>query len=252
VRVLSLNIQVGLETTHYRQYLTKAWRHAIPTRAAHANLVRIAALAAQYDVVALQEADAGSLRTGSINQVAHLAKLAGFPFWHAAVTRDLQPFAQHCLGILSRWPLQHAHYHRLPGILPGRGALEVSIQPEHCEALRVIVAHLSLTQRARTRQLNFLASIAQPPGERVLLGDFNCDTDELSRHAAVHAAGLRSVQQQATFPSWAPTRVLDHILLSSGLESIKAGVLDQRLSDHLPIISEIRLRKYRGSTAETG
>ena len=63
LRVLSLNIQVGLLTQNYRHYVTRAWRHVLPSRHARENLKRVAALAADYDLVALQEADAGSLRT---------------------------------------------------------------------------------------------------------------------------------------------------------------------------------------------
>jgi len=242
VRVLSLNIQVGLETVHYRQYVTKAWRHLVPTRGAYANLERIAALAANYDVVALQEADAGSLRTARLNQVAHLAKMAGLPYWHAAVTRDLGPFAQHCLGVLSRWPLHQPHYHALPGMLPGRGALEVSIAPEGHDPLRVIVAHLALTRRARATQLHFLANLVQGESDSLILGDFNCERRELDEHAGLQAAGLRSVHAGATFPSWAPTRALDHLLLSPGLVAHNTQVLPLRLSDHLPLSSEIKLR----------
>ncbi|MES3041254.1 MAG: endonuclease/exonuclease/phosphatase family protein [Pseudomonadota bacterium] len=252
LRVLSLNIQVGLETTHYRQYVTKAWRHAVPTRGAYANLERIAALAANHDVVALQEADAGSLRTARVNQVAHLAQLAGFPYWHAAVTRDLGPFAQHCLGVLSRWPLLQPNYHSLPGILPGRGALEVSIQPAGHELLRVIVAHLALTRRARAGQLHFLANLARGESNSLILGDFNCERRELDEHAGIQAAGLRSVHAGATFPSWAPTRALDHLLLSPGLVAHNPQVLPLRLSDHLPISSEIKLNAVPENTLEIG
>ncbi len=242
LRVLSLNIQVGLETTKYRHYVTRAWRHVVPTRSAQANLERIARLAAGYDFVALQEADAGSLRTGSLNQVAHLARLAGFPHWHAAVTRDLAPFARHCLGCLSRWPLARTHYHALPGRLPGRGALDVTLRPEGFEPLRVIIAHLALTRRARAGQLQYLSGLVVNGDDTLLLGDLNCDGHELAGHAGIRAARLRSLHSQHTFPSWAPTRSLDHMLASPSVQVTQATVLDERLSDHLPVASEIHLR----------
>lgn len=34
VRMLSLNIQAGLETMHDSQYVTNAWRHLVPARGA--------------------------------------------------------------------------------------------------------------------------------------------------------------------------------------------------------------------------
>lgn len=242
LRVLSLNIQVGLETTRYRHYITGAWRHLLPTRAAHANLERIAALAASHDLVALQEADAGSLRTARLNQVAHLARSAGMAYWHAAVTRDLGPFAQHCLGCLSRWPLELTRFHPLPGRLPGRGALEVQIRPPGREPLRLIIAHLALTRRARAGQLNYLASLVPTDTATLLVGDFNCESRELDDHAALHRAGMRAMHSQPTFPSWAPARTLDHMMASPELQVESARALDLRLSDHLPVSGIIQLR----------
>lgn len=242
LRLLSLNIQFGLHSTTYRHYLTQAWRHAVPSRGTRAKLERIATLAADYDLVALQEADAGSLRSAHLNQVAHLAERAGFPHWHAGVTRDLRPFAQHCLGCLSRWPLQNVKYHALPGWLPGRGALEVQIQPAGCEPLRLIIAHLALGRRARARQLQYLALLIHDRTDTILLGDLNCGSHELAAHSGMRDSGLRGVLGQHTFPSWRPARALDHILVTSTVEVLDARVLDDRVSDHLPVASEIRLR----------
>ena len=245
LRILTLNIQVGLQSSQYHHYVTGAWRHLVPTRGATANLARIAALAAPYDFVALQEADAGSLRTGKLNQVAHLAQLGNFPYWNAAVTRDLRPFAQHCLGCLSRWPLQHVQYHALPGRLPGRGALEVIIQPAGYEPLRLIMVHLALSARVRIPQLQYLAELVSgyaADTDTLVLGDFNSDNRELSAHGGIQAAGLHSLHSTPTFPSWAAVRTLDHVLASPTVDVHSTTVLDERLSDHLPVATEIRLR----------
>lgn len=240
--LLSLNIQVGMHSSRYWHYFSQAWRHLLPSQGAQLNLERIATLVSRYDIVALQEADAGSLRTAQLNQVAHLAERAGFPYWHAAVTRDLRPFAQHCLGFLSRWPLHHLRYHPLPGWLPGRGALEVEIRPEHSEPLRLIVVHLALGKRARARQLQFLAGLIHDRMDTIVLGDLNCDSRELDKHSGLRDSGLRGVHRLLTFPSWRPSRSLDHVLVSPSVEVLDATVLEERLSDHLPVAVEIRLR----------
>lgn len=242
LRLLSLNIQVGLNSSRYWDLIAHAWRHALPTQAARLTLDRIATLAARYDIVALQEADAGSLRTAQLNQVAHLAARAGFPHWQTAVTRNLRPFAQHCLGCLSRWPLQSVQQHALPGLLPGRGALDAVIRAPGREPLRVIVTHLALARGVRTRQLAYLAALVEPGVDTVVLGDLNCDGRELDAHPALRAAGLRSVHGQPSFPSWRPSRALDHVLVSPTVEVIRGHVIEERLSDHLPVATEIRLR----------
>ncbi len=244
LRLLSLNIEGGLNTSRYRHYVTGAWRHVLPSRSKRANLDRIAVLAGGYDIVALQEADAGSLRTASLNQVAHLAERAGFDHWHAAVTRDLRPFARHCLGCLSRWPLENVRYHALPGWLPGRGALEVEIRPDGRESIRLIIVHLALGQRARATQLHFLAGLIRDRTDTIVLGDFNCGAGELDAHPGIRAADLRGVHGQHTFPSWGPVRALDHVLVTPAVDVVSAAVLEERLSDHLPVAVEIRLRKH--------
>ena len=242
LRILSLNMQVGLETAHYRHYVTRAWRHVLPTAAARDNLTRIAALAGAYDLVALQEADAGSLRTGQLNQVRHLAQLAGFPHWKTGVTRDLRPFAHHCLGALSRWPMTAARYHPLPGTLPGRGTLSLRLHLDGHQPLHVLIAHLALTRRGRAGQLDYLASLVTPGEATLLLGDLNCGIDELAGHDGLHRARLRPLHDAHTFPSWAPARALDHLLATPELQVERVRVLDERLSDHLPVAGEIRLR----------
>jgi endonuclease/exonuclease/phosphatase family metal-dependent hydrolase len=246
MRVLTLNIQVGLRSAHYGHYVTEAWRNVLPSRGALGVLDEIGLLASGYDIVALQEADAGSLRTSQLNQVAYLAERAALPHWQAAVNRNLRPFAQHCLGCLSRWPLETVKYHALPGWLPGRGALEVQIRPEGCESLRLIIVHLALGRRVRARQLNFLAALIRDRTDTIVLGDLNCEISELSAHSGVREAGLRGVHSQHTFPSWRPSRSLDHILVTPTVDVIGAKVLEERLSDHLPVATEIRLRLEGG------
>jgi len=244
LRFLSLNIEGGLNTSRYRHYLTGAWRHVLPSRRKRVNLERIAALAGHYDFVALQEADAGSLRTAQLNQVAHLAACSGFKYWHAAVTRNLRPFARHSLGCLSRWHLEYVKYHALPGWLPGRGALEVEVRPDGHRGLRLVIVHLALGGGARTRQLHFIAGLIRERTDTIVLGDFNCDAAELDAHPALRAVALRGVHDRDTFPSWRPTRSLDHILVTPGVKVVAAAVLDERLSDHLPVAVEIQLRNH--------
>ncbi len=240
LRVLSLNIQVGHQSTTYRHYFTQAWKHVLPARSMHANLDRIAELIAQYDVVALQEADAGSFRTQQINQVSYLAEKAGFYWWHAAVNRDLRPLAQHCLGVLSRVPMQVVAHHRLPG-LRGRGALELELQPAGCKPLHLIVAHLALNRAARVLQLAHLARLACAYPRTLIVGDLNCDHAELHAHSGYCEAGLRTLHEAPTWPSWKPLRSIDHALATPGLTTRMVQVLAERVSDHLPVATEILL-----------
>jgi endonuclease/exonuclease/phosphatase family metal-dependent hydrolase len=241
LRVLTLNIQVGLQTAHYGHYVTGAWRHVLPSRRVRANLDRIAELAARHDLVALQEADAGSLRTGQLNQVEYLARQAGFAHWQVAVNRNLGPFAQHCLGFLSRHPLQQVEHHALPGRVRGRGALMATLALPGCGALRVVVTHLALSRASRQRQLDYLAQLVPAGCELLMLGDLNCEADELLQHPLLRDRGLRPILGAPTFPSWRPLRRLDHVLATPGLRVLHSHVVPTPLSDHLAVSAELHL-----------
>lgn len=241
LRVLTLNIQVGMQTAHYGHYVTGAWRHVLPSRGVRDNLDRIAELASHFDLVALQEADAGSLRTAQLNQVEYLAAKAGLQHWQLAVNRNLRPFAQHCLGFLSRHPLLDIEHHALPGRVPGRGALAATLAQPGYDPLRVVVAHLALSRASRQVQLDYLAQLVPQKRELLLLGDLNCETNELLQHSPLRDIGLQPVSGAPTFPSWKPQRRLDHVLATPGLRVAHSHVVPTPLSDHLAVAVELHL-----------
>ncbi|MDR9489869.1 MAG: hypothetical protein RI539_05940 [Spiribacter sp.] len=80
LRLMSYNIQVGIQTRYYHQYFTRGWRHVLPDTKRLPNLRRIADLIGEFDLVGLQELDAGSLRSGFVDQNAFLADTAAFPY----------------------------------------------------------------------------------------------------------------------------------------------------------------------------
>lgn len=243
LRVLTLNIQVGMPTEHFGHYVTGAWRHVLPSASVRRNLDRIAEFASDFDVVALQEADAGSLRTGQLNQIEHLARRAGFSHWKAAVNRNLGPFAQHALGFLSRYELHDVHHHALPGRLPGRGVLGAYVREAGHAPLHLMVAHLALGRGSRARQFDYIAGLADPAADTVLMGDFNCEPVELANHPELRRIGFRAIHADPTYPSWKPARSIDHLLVTPSVVADAARVIDTRLSDHLPVAAEIRLRR---------
>ena len=57
LKLLSFNIQTGVETSDFHEYLTKSWKHLLPLRERISNLNRIASLVENYDLVGLQEVD---------------------------------------------------------------------------------------------------------------------------------------------------------------------------------------------------
>ncbi|WP_404365335.1 endonuclease/exonuclease/phosphatase family protein [Marinobacter sp.] len=241
IRLLTFNIQVGINTSSYRHYVTRSWQHFLPHRKRFENLDRIASLVSQYDVVALQECDGGSLRSGFVNQVQYLAEASGIPYWHQQLNRNLGRIAQHSNGLLSRYrPLEVAEY-RLPGLIPGRGAIVAKYGAEE-DPLVLVVMHLSLSKSAQQRQLGYIRELIGDHRHVVLMGDMNNHADQLLNNTPLSDADLVPLPSTAhSFPSWRPERALDHILVSRSLEIRRSEVVSYPVSDHLPIAMDISL-----------
>jgi endonuclease/exonuclease/phosphatase family metal-dependent hydrolase len=245
LRLLTYNIQAGLHTAHFGHYLTGAWRHALPTSDRDRNLPRVAEIMRGYDLVAVQEADAGSLRTVQQNQMAFLAERAGYAHHGLAVTRNLAPFARICLGWMAQTAPQHMASHRLPSRIPGRGAIELDFEFEAAgTTVTILIAHLSLTASACERQLHFLADCLHGRRHAVLVGDLNCSAAFLREHRALRHLGLVPPQEPPnTYPSWAPSRSIDHVLVTPDLHISRIEALPALYSDHLPLAVEIEVRR---------
>jgi endonuclease/exonuclease/phosphatase family metal-dependent hydrolase len=242
LRLLSYNIQTGIESRRYGDYLTHSWKHVLPHPQRQANLARIASMLRDFDLVGLQEVDAGSLRSGFVDQIEYLAQQAQFPFWHKQINRNFGHLAQHSNGLLTRLRPARVIDHRLPGGLPGRGAVVAEFPTSDGQSLAVCIVHLALGWRARKRQLDYLIHMIEREPYLVLMGDFNCDCSSRSLRSMVSGHSLQGLDcELKTFPSWRPRRNLDHILLSRPLEVLDACVLDYALSDHLPLSMVIGL-----------
>lgn len=251
LRLLSFNIQVGINTQRYHHYLTRGWQHLLPHAGRQQTLSLIAQLLHGFDLVALQEVDGGSLRSGFVNQVEHLAREGQFRYWYQQLNRNLGRFAQHSNGLLTRYAPSLLEDHKLPGMLPGRGAI-ITQFGDGPDALLVVMMHLALSTRTRALQLGYIRERISDFKHVVLMGDMNTHAEDLLIHSPLSSANLYCPALPATYPSWKPSRVLDHILLSPDLGIEQVDVLPQAISDHLPVAMHIRLpARLTSSTGES-
>jgi len=241
LRLLTFNLQVGIQTSAYHHYLTRSWQHVLPHPERNQRLEIIGDVLGRFDVVGLQEVDGGSFRSGRINQVTYLADRAGFPYHFQQLNRNLGKIAQHSNGLLSRLKPSHIEEHRLPGALPGRGAIHARFG-KGPDALHIFIAHLALSHRGRVRQFNYLSDLIKPLRHVVVMGDLNCTPEQIHAHARFsESLPLHPVKPLLSYPSWQPRRALDHILLSRSLEAVDVQVLDHLFSDHLPLAIDLPL-----------
>ena len=241
LRLLSCNILAGGSVSSYRDYVMQSWKQVLPMRGKRGNLDRFAKLLSEFDLVGLQEADAGSLRSGFLNQTQYLAEAAGFPYWSHQPNRKIAQFAASSNGLLTRLEPSEVLDYPLPSRIPGRGALWVRFG-DGDNALVVVIAHLSLSAAARKRQIEFLGELVGDAQNVVLMGDLNCTAKSAEMRSLFRRTSLAPPDvTPPTFPSWEPTRAIDHIIVSSGMRVEDIWTLPHPVSDHLPIAARVRL-----------
>jgi len=241
LRLLTANIQAGSSTRRYSDYVTRSWSHALPAGRKRSSLDAIARLASGHDIVGLQEADPGSLRSGFTNQTHYLAERAGFNYWSHQPNRRMGGVASSANGLLSRLEPVEVQDHALPGRIGGRGVLLAKFG-DGPHGLAVAVAHLSLGTNSRMTQLAFIAELLSDHPNAVLMGDFNCVADRpemqaLYRHTRLQPPGC----VVPTFPSWRPERAIDHILVSDGLTIQRTEAVAAAFSDHLAVGMDLQV-----------
>jgi endonuclease/exonuclease/phosphatase family metal-dependent hydrolase len=238
---MSANILAGASVKRYHEYFTRSWGAVLPGKYKLGNLDSLARSIAEFDVIGLQEADAGSIRSGFLNQTRYLAETSGLPYWSHQPNRKLSNVSHTANGLISRNAPSEVLDYPLPGRLGGRGVL-LARYGGGDDTLTVAVAHLSLGKHSRARQIDFIAELLQGHRHVVLMGDFNCPPDSPELRSLFARTALAPPMNPApTFPSWRPQRAIDHILVSSGIEVERMWTLPAAFSDHLPLAAEIRV-----------
>ncbi|MEO6525213.1 MAG: glycoside hydrolase family 3 N-terminal domain-containing protein [Gemmatimonadaceae bacterium] len=224
------------------------------------NLAGVAELvrSSGADVVLLQEVDNGTRRSGNVNQPAVLARGTGF---HVAFGSALAfDGGQYGVAILSRWPiledtLFHLHVDppqlRAPNSHEPRGALRAIIESP-VGKLAVINTHIDAqaSDRWRRQEADSIVSLVAQSRGRVPMviagGDMN-STPESAVQANVRAAGLRDSWTECasgdgfTYPDDKPVKRIDFLYLTGAIRCASAAVLETRVSDHRPLLFDIRL-----------
>lgn len=238
LNILSYNTHVCIKASNSSERLRNLWKHVLPSRCKMDNLREVSRLIRSFDVVGLQESDAGSLRSYFMNHTKFLAELGRFDHWAEQINRDLL-FARHSIGFLSRHRILSVTRHQLPGKIPGRGLMVVHLDLAG-EPVAFAVAHLSLGPRDRIRQALHIGDIiAELDCKTILMGDFNCTSDSDELWAISIKAGLHpAIRNMPTYPSWNPRRDIDHILVSEGISIRRAQTINFPMSDHLPLAIE--------------
>lgn len=203
------------------------------------------------DLVALQEVDRNTQRTGGVDQAEQLGRLTGL---HVAFGQAMEyQGGGYGVAILSRWPLLEPRPHPLPaevGVEP-RTVFEAAVQlaggaPE----IVFLVTHLDAkrdpaqrnNQAAKIREL-FPASAEKRP--MLLAGDLNATPDSpLVQELLSEWTDSAAVAQFLTSPAGTPRRKIDYILYRPAprWRLIETRALNEAVaSDHRPVLAVFEL-----------
>jgi endonuclease/exonuclease/phosphatase family metal-dependent hydrolase len=227
--------------------------HGAHDRNPRFDLNRVIALIERHspDVVALQEVDSRRPReSGMAEPFAMLQEALGFHGIGAKsiVTQD----GEYGQALISRWPMRNAEVHDISyQEREPRRAIRCMIDAP-CGALRVIATHLGLSVGERRDQARaLLGLIGEAAVTTVAMGDFN-DWFWAGSVRKVLAARLPARSRHRTFPSMFPLFRFDRVYCShaSALLSVRTDPEARLLSDHLPVIAEIRPGGIRESLGQ--
>ena len=206
------------------------------------DLPRVAKVirAADPDLVALQELDDKTKRTGGVDQTAELTRLTGL---HGAFGKaiDFQG-GGYGQAVLSRFPLGETTVHPLPG-MPNREkriAFEARLTIDGRD-LSLVTTHLDHQLAAeREGQAAKLNELFAADRAVILAGDFNATADSKA-FAALTAKWTDATAGRGllTIPVDRPAKQIDYVLFrpTERFRAVAAVVIDESVaSDHRPVL----------------
>jgi endonuclease/exonuclease/phosphatase family metal-dependent hydrolase len=238
MRVVLYNLQYGGGSDKAVSYLVPATRKR---RLKNLEAIIEALRPLRPDVLGMIEVDAGSWRMAGIDMAQEMAKALDMPHldgdckYPSPVDR-IPLISYNVAALASRTPL----------LEPTSLELSVGFKRKVLRAttggVTFIVAHLSLMGRSRRRQVEDLARFArEAEGPVVVMGDLNAVPGSPELDTLSAEGGLTRVPLDETFPSWNPTKALDHFFVSEEVRVVQASVPDLKLSDHLPISMDMEI-----------
>jgi endonuclease/exonuclease/phosphatase family metal-dependent hydrolase len=264
IRVLSFNI------AHGRGATDDNWEGAIAEKRKRIDDIAQLIAKADADVVVLNEVDFSSTWSGHQNQAEAIALAAGFPYWVEQRNLDFRfVYGSWKFGnaVLSRFPIVDAEAMEFPALRSSERVLAgckqgvvCTLQLSQSQQIGILAVHLE-HRSEDTRVLSaklIIKAVEASKMPLVVLGDFN-STPSSFPHSQSSADGQNAMdlliessrfdlnvqklptQQEMTYSSTLPTRVIDWILIPKNWQFTDYRLISSRLSDHLPVVADLQL-----------
>lgn len=228
-------------------------RPGLPVETYQANIDAVAAVVAREnpDLLAIQEADAPSMWSGSFDHVHRLAEKAGLAHLFHGVHFDVglgKYRIAYGTALLARVEMRKTASHRSNVVqLHTKGFVTAEVTLDG-RPLIVTSVHLDSdsadTRRTEAEQIIKVLSATHRP--IVLMGDLNSRWNRPDDAVRVLSDRLHLIAYQPeragldTYSTGSPRVRIDWILLSRELEFTEYRVLRDAVSDHLAILARVR------------
>lgn len=197
------------------------------------------------DLVALQEVDVNTKRSGPFNQAVELGKKTGLtPYFFKAIDYE---GGEYGVAILSRYPVSETNLYPLPGQKENPGEPRVLgtaiIRLPGKQELLFACTHLEAGRDSTNRQLqmaaigDLLEDVSMPI---IIAGDFNAAPGSKVIRILDHHFDRTCDPCDPTIPVENPRKAIDFIAFSpSGQFKVKQHkvIAERKASDHLPVMA---------------
>ena len=246
IKILSLNLAHGRKDSFSQFQVSEA-----RTRE---NLLEIAQFLKREnaDIVTLQEADKPSRWSGNFDHVEFIAREAGYP-WYTHGSHSNNWIANYGTAVMSYFPIVRGYGFDFnptpPSTRKGFTLAEIEWKPETDNerkiTIDVISVHLDFSSRSkRIEQINDMRQVLGGRANPVIVvGDFNSGwvKGEQELQALTNKRNLKAYLPEANHLNTYSDARLDWILISEEFIFCKYYNALDVLSDHLAVISELRL-----------
>lgn len=202
------------------------------------------------DVVGLQEVDSVCRRSGNIDQMKRLAQITGM---HYAFARHYAyDGGAYGLGILSKYPISSIQNNRLTllKVTPGKkslGLISAFVHLPNQQKVLFSTGHFALDAATRSVQADeTIAYLKQKKIPVIFTGDLNAEPKTKEINVLNTYFSETDNSNLLTFPVNVPRKRIDYIFISKkflGEITTYTVFNDNKLSDHLPILAEVKLKE---------
>jgi len=201
----------------------------------------------QPDIVALQEVDMFTERSGNMDAIDILEKETGMQGVFMK-TFNYQG-GQFGNAVLSSFPIIEQELIPLPSRkeYEPRLLMRIAVKLDNGDTLHFYNTHLDHHRQNSDRlvQMQKIVSVIESDRQKtILVGDFNCQPGSQPLEK-LNTIMTRCYSEDKTYPADDPYWILDHIYYTEnrGIEDIDLIVIPEKIaSDHRPVVAKFRIR----------